>query len=75
MNWDTVKGDWKKFTGKVREKWGDFTDDELEVARGKREQSQHDGENDASAQTLGHSPELKIKIHCHSKSVCIVVLL
>jgi uncharacterized protein YjbJ (UPF0337 family) len=38
MNWDTVKGDWKRFTGKVREKWGDLTDDDLEVARGKREQ-------------------------------------
>jgi uncharacterized protein YjbJ (UPF0337 family) len=38
MNWDTIKGDWKRFSGKVREKWGDLTDDELEMARGKREQ-------------------------------------
>lgn len=38
MNWDTLKGDWKQFSGKVREKWGDLTDDELETARGKREQ-------------------------------------
>jgi uncharacterized protein YjbJ (UPF0337 family) len=38
MNWDTVKGDWKQFSGKVREKLGDFTDDELEAARGRRDQ-------------------------------------
>jgi uncharacterized protein YjbJ (UPF0337 family) len=38
MNWDTLKGDWKNFKGKVREQWGDLTDDELEVARGKRDQ-------------------------------------
>jgi uncharacterized protein YjbJ (UPF0337 family) len=30
MNWDTVKGDWKAFKGKIREKWGDFTEDELD---------------------------------------------
>lgn len=38
MNWDTAKGDWKQFTGKIREKWGEFTDDELQQARGRREQ-------------------------------------
>lgn len=38
MNWDQVKGNWKQFTGKVRERWGEFTDDELEVAKGQRDQ-------------------------------------
>jgi len=38
MNWDTVKGDWKQFKGKVREKWGEFTEDELDQVQGKREQ-------------------------------------
>lgn len=38
MNWDQLKGDWKRFKGQVREKWGDLTDDELEVLRGKRDQ-------------------------------------
>jgi len=38
MNWDTMKGDWKKFKGKIREQWGEFTDDELDQAQGKREQ-------------------------------------
>jgi len=38
MNWDTIKGDWKNFKGKIREKWGEFTDDELDRIQGKREQ-------------------------------------
>jgi len=38
MNWDQIKGDWKNMKGKIREKWGDLTDDELEVIRGKRDQ-------------------------------------
>jgi uncharacterized protein YjbJ (UPF0337 family) len=38
MNWDQVKGNWKQFTGQVRERWGEFTDDELEEAKGRREQ-------------------------------------
>ncbi len=31
MNWDTVKGDWKQFRGKVKEAWGKLTDQELDV--------------------------------------------
>lgn len=38
MNWDTIKGDWKNFKGKIREKWGQFTDDELDQVQGRREQ-------------------------------------
>ena len=38
MNWDTVKGDWKQFKGKVKESWGKLTDDELDVIAGKRDQ-------------------------------------
>ena len=38
MNWDTVKGDWKQFSGKVKEQWGKLTDDELDVIAGKRDQ-------------------------------------
>lgn len=38
MNWDTVKGDWKQFSGKVKEKWGKLTDDDLAMINGKREQ-------------------------------------
>jgi uncharacterized protein YjbJ (UPF0337 family) len=38
MNWDTMKGDWKQIKGKAREKWGEFTDDELDQVKGRREQ-------------------------------------
>lgn len=38
MNWDTVKGNWKQFTGKVRDEWGDLTDDEVEQTKGDRDQ-------------------------------------
>ena len=38
MNWDTVKGDWKQFSGKVKEKWGNLTDDDLATINGQREQ-------------------------------------
>jgi uncharacterized protein YjbJ (UPF0337 family) len=38
MNWDTIKGDWKQFSGKVKEKWGNLTDDDLAKINGQREQ-------------------------------------
>jgi uncharacterized protein YjbJ (UPF0337 family) len=38
MNWDTVKGDWKQFKGKLKESWGKLTDDDLDVIAGKRDQ-------------------------------------
>jgi len=38
MNWDQIQGDWKQFSGKVKEKWGKLTDNELTTTSGKREQ-------------------------------------
>jgi len=38
MNWDTLKGEWKQFKGKVKEAWGKLTDDDLDVIAGKRDQ-------------------------------------
>ncbi|WP_353475334.1 CsbD family protein [Salipiger sp. H15] len=38
MNWDQIEGNWKQFKGKVREQWGDLTDDEVQEAKGNREQ-------------------------------------
>jgi uncharacterized protein YjbJ (UPF0337 family) len=35
--WDQIEGNWHKFKGKVKEKWGDFTDDEIDRMNGKRE--------------------------------------
>jgi uncharacterized protein YjbJ (UPF0337 family) len=38
MNWDTIEGNWKQLRGKVREQWGDMTDDEFDRIAGKRDQ-------------------------------------
>jgi len=38
MNWDQIVGNWKQFQGKVKEKWGKLTDDDLTVIGGKRDQ-------------------------------------
>jgi uncharacterized protein YjbJ (UPF0337 family) len=38
MDWDRVTGNWKQVKGKVKEKWGRLTDDDLNVINGQREQ-------------------------------------
>src|SRR5262249_16526654 len=38
MNWDRVEGNWKEFKGKVQQKWGKLTSDDLDVIEGKRTQ-------------------------------------
>lgn len=37
MNEDRIKGQWKQLTGKIKEHWGDLTDDDLQVAEGSSE--------------------------------------
>jgi uncharacterized protein YjbJ (UPF0337 family) len=38
MNWDRVEGNWKEFKGKVKEKWGQLTDDDINVINGRHDQ-------------------------------------
>lgn len=38
MNNDQLEGNWKQFKGKLKEKWGKLTDDDLDVTNGNREQ-------------------------------------
>jgi len=38
MNWDRIEGNWKQFSGKVKEKWGQLTDDDIARINGNREQ-------------------------------------
>src|ERR1700733_11717541 len=38
MNTDMLKGDWTNLKGKIKEKWGKLTDDDLTVIEGKRDQ-------------------------------------
>jgi uncharacterized protein YjbJ (UPF0337 family) len=37
MNNDVIKGKWKQLTGRIKEKWGDLTDDDLDVTEGHTE--------------------------------------
>ena len=38
MNWDQLAGKWKQSKGKIAEKWGKLTDDDLQVIAGRSEQ-------------------------------------
>jgi uncharacterized protein YjbJ (UPF0337 family) len=38
MNADRLEGNWKQIKGKVKERWGKLTDDDLDVIEGKRDQ-------------------------------------
>ena len=38
MNSDKIEGNWKQFKGKMKEQWGKLTDDDFDVAQGKRDQ-------------------------------------
>ncbi|MDC7861543.1 CsbD family protein [Pantoea ananatis] len=38
MNKDEASGNWKQFKGKMKEKWGKLTDDDMQVIEGKRDQ-------------------------------------
>jgi uncharacterized protein YjbJ (UPF0337 family) len=38
MDWNRVEGNWKQVKGKVKEKWGALTDDDLNVINGRRDQ-------------------------------------
>ena len=38
MTWDEIKGNWREYKGRVREKWGELTDDDIDRIAGKRDQ-------------------------------------
>jgi len=38
MNNDILAGNWKQFQGKMLEQWGKLTDDDIDVASGRRDQ-------------------------------------
>ena len=38
MNTDTLEGNWKQLKGKVQEKWGELTNDEIDQIQGKKDQ-------------------------------------
>ncbi len=38
MNDQTIKGNWNEMKGKIKQKWGDITDDDLTYAEGKEDE-------------------------------------
>ncbi len=38
MNWDQIKGNWKQIQGQVKQQWGKLTDDDLDIAEGRRDE-------------------------------------
>lgn len=38
MAWDIVEGNWKQMKGRIKEKWGKLTDDDIDVIAGKKDQ-------------------------------------
>jgi uncharacterized protein YjbJ (UPF0337 family) len=38
MDWNRVEGNWKQLKGKIKEKWGSLTDDEIDKIEGRRDQ-------------------------------------
>lgn len=36
--WDQVEGNWNQFAGKVKQRWGKLTDDDVAVINGKRQE-------------------------------------
>lgn len=36
MNWDSIAGKWKQYSGEVKKRWGNLTDDELMQIKGDR---------------------------------------
>ena len=37
MNADIIKGKWKQLNGRIKERWGNLTDDDLDVVEGHSE--------------------------------------
>jgi uncharacterized protein YjbJ (UPF0337 family) len=69
MNWDQIAGDWKQFKGKVRQRWGKLTDQDLTVVEGKRDEligkiQERYGiaKDEAEKQLKSFSEEMKTKV-------------
>lgn len=38
MNWEQIEGRWNEMKGRIRQKWGQMTDDDFEKIAGKKDQ-------------------------------------
>jgi uncharacterized protein YjbJ (UPF0337 family) len=37
MNWDRIEGNWQQAKGRVKQRWGKLTDDQIAVINGQRD--------------------------------------
>ncbi len=76
MNWDQIEGMWKQVTGSARERWGKFTDDDLETLNGQKDnlvgkiqerygiaKDEAEKQADAWSQSLKEIQDKKLKGH------------
>ena len=52
MDWNRVEGNWKEIKGRIKEKWGKLTDDDLKVINGRREQLEGKINSDTVSQKI-----------------------
>jgi uncharacterized protein YjbJ (UPF0337 family) len=38
MDWNRIEGNWKQFKGKIKEQWGQLTDNDIDKINSQREQ-------------------------------------
>lgn len=38
MDWDVIEGNWKQIKSKVKQQWGNLSDEQLDTISGKRDQ-------------------------------------
>jgi uncharacterized protein YjbJ (UPF0337 family) len=38
VDWNRIEGSWKQLKGRIKERWGDLTDDDLDRIAGRRDQ-------------------------------------
>jgi len=38
MNWQQIEGNWRQFSGKAKQQWGQLTDDDLDKIAGHRDE-------------------------------------
>ena len=66
MDWNRIEGSWKEFKGKIKQQWGNLTDDDIDRIAGKRDelegklQQRYGLSKDAARQQIN---DWMIKIH------------
>ena len=60
MDWNRVEGNWKQTKGKIKEKWGQLTDDDLTQIDGKRDSSKARSRNATASPRIGRARTSKI---------------